>query len=138
MLLLKGAPDKRLWANQYNGIGGHVEFGEDLLTSARRELAEEAGLDVPDLWLCGTIVIDVSQDVGIGLFVYKGEYCTGELKASKEGDLEWVQRAQLNHLPLTEDLSMLLPRILNMKRGNTPFSGHYWYDDLNTLHTDIF
>ena len=25
VLLLKGAPDKRLWANRYNGLGGHVE-----------------------------------------------------------------------------------------------------------------
>ena len=24
VLLLKGAEHKRLWANQYNGIGGHV------------------------------------------------------------------------------------------------------------------
>ena len=23
-LLLKGAPDKRIWANLYNGIGGHA------------------------------------------------------------------------------------------------------------------
>ena len=31
VLLLKGAVHKRLWANQYNGIGGHVEQGEDAL-----------------------------------------------------------------------------------------------------------
>jgi predicted NUDIX family phosphoesterase len=29
VLLIKGAPNKRLWANQYNGIGGHIERGED-------------------------------------------------------------------------------------------------------------
>ena len=39
VLLLKGAPHKRLWANRYNGVGGHIERGEDVLTSARRELA---------------------------------------------------------------------------------------------------
>ena len=27
-LLLKGAPAKRLWANKYNGLGGHLERGE--------------------------------------------------------------------------------------------------------------
>ncbi len=28
VLLLKGAPTKRLWAGKYNGIGGHLEPGE--------------------------------------------------------------------------------------------------------------
>ena len=41
-LLLKGAPTKRLWAGKYNGLGGHVEMGEDVLSSAKRELQEEA------------------------------------------------------------------------------------------------
>ena len=30
VLLLKGAPTKRLWANHYNGLGGHVEAEEDV------------------------------------------------------------------------------------------------------------
>jgi len=55
VLLLKGAPHKRLWADRYNGLGGHIERGEDVLTSARRELAEETGLQCPGLWLCGVI-----------------------------------------------------------------------------------
>ena len=41
VLLLKGAPTKRLWANKYNGLGGHVERGEDAMSAARRELLEE-------------------------------------------------------------------------------------------------
>ena len=31
ILLLKGAPDKRIWPNLYNGLGGHVERGETVL-----------------------------------------------------------------------------------------------------------
>ena len=36
VLLLKGAPQKRLWAGQYNGVGGHIERGEDVLSSVLR------------------------------------------------------------------------------------------------------
>ena len=58
LLLIQGAPGKRLWAGRYNGIGGHVEQGEDFLSAAKRELDEETGLNDIDLWLCGTVTID--------------------------------------------------------------------------------
>ena len=45
ILLLKGAPTKRLWAGRYNGLGGHVEADETIMAGALREVREEAGLD---------------------------------------------------------------------------------------------
>jgi 8-oxo-dGTP diphosphatase len=136
VLLLKGAATKRLWPNKYNGIGGHVEPGEDILSAARRELHEESGLKA-NLWLCGTIVVDTEENPGIGIYVFTGECPQGEPLPSAEGALEWLSFSEISQLPALEDLSIFLGRILKMKPGNPPFSARSYYDEVGKL-TVIF
>lgn len=155
VLLIKGAPTKRLWANLYNGIGGHVERGEDILSATKRELQEETGLEGISLRLCGTVVIDTGTDTGIGLYIFKGEVgavievpaddiyfasteeqsCVGleSLSVSEEGSLEWIQFDRIETLPLVEDLHILLPRLLGMEPEEAPFSAYYQYDEAGKM-----
>ena len=136
VLLLKGAPDKRLWANRYNGLGGHVEAGEDVYTAARREVLEEAGLSVHDLRLRGIVNVDTGplasgQRIGIMFFVFGAHCATRQTRPSAEGTLEWVPLARLGEYDLVEDLPALLARM----RGNgpEPFFARYWYDQEDRL-----
>jgi 8-oxo-dGTP diphosphatase len=133
VLLLRGAPTKRIWANQYNGIGGHIERDEDVHAAAVREVREETGLEVDELRLVGLINIDGDQPTGIMLFVFTATSRSGELIPSEEGTLEWISRDQLAQIDLVEDLPTILPRILDRAHDAPPFFAHYHYDEQERL-----
>jgi 8-oxo-dGTP diphosphatase len=134
VLLLHGAPTKRIWANKYNGIGGHIERDEDVFTSARREVKEETGLDVERLRLFGVINIDTDHaSSGIMLFVFTAEARSGEPIPSDEGRLEWIDRNALDQIDLVEDLAVIIPRALDLPIDAPPFFAHYSYDEHDKL-----
>jgi len=133
VLLLRGAPDKRIWANKYNGIGGHVERDEDVLASVAREVREETGLMVKNLTLRGIVNVDAGDAAGVIVFVFSAEYASGEPLPSEEGTPEWITRDRLDELPLVDDLPFLLPRILDAAPDNPPFFARTCYDEADRL-----
>jgi 8-oxo-dGTP diphosphatase len=133
ILLLRGAPTKRIWANKYNGLGGHIERDEDVYAAALREVHEEAGLEVENLRLVGLVNIDGDQPTGIMLFVFTAHSRAGDPRPSEEGTLEWIARDQLAQIDLVEDLPTILPHALDRTPDAPPFFAHYHYDKQERL-----
>lgn len=131
ILLLKIAPCNgkvTRWTGRYNGLGGHIERGEDSLTAAHRELLEEAGVTA-NLRLCGVLLVDTGEDVGIELHVFTGEYLTGELLSTHEGAPEWIPLNRLDVTPLVDDGPVLIGKVLAMQPGAPPFCARSFYED---------
>lgn len=81
-----------------NGLGGKLEPGEHVVACMRRELREEAAIEVTSLRLRGTITwtdFGPSDENWLG-FVFLADAWRGEPPASNdEGSLIWVSRSRL-------------------------------------------
>src|SRR5438128_5792919 len=90
---------------KYNGLGGKLERGEDVVAGLRREIREEAGLECQTLSLRGTISWPGFGKQGEDWFgfIFRIDTWTGQPCAGNpEGDLEWVELGGLLRLPLAE------------------------------------
>ena len=126
VLLLKGAPVKRLWAGRYNGLGGHIESGETIQAAALRELREEAGLGEEQLtdFALRALINVAGAPNGVLLCVFTGRAITRTISGSTEGLPEWIPIAALDTVDLV-DGDRLLPRLL--EPGGLLF-GHRGYE----------
>lgn len=132
VLLIRRSLHKRLFPGKVNGIGGHVEAGEDVLESARREIREESGLAVDQLWLAGVVHVDgglgqaapLADGVtpGVVVFVYLGAAPGRAVQASEEGDLFWASLNALDDLDWVDGDPRLLRLALEAWANRRPFS----------------
>ena len=127
VLMLRGAPTKRLYANLYNGLGGHLESGEDVLACVRREVSEEAGLELAAVRLRAIVNVDEAGKHGVLLCVFLAKPAGRQVTPSGEGSLAWVRRADLPDLDLVPDLRQVLPEFLNPSVAGVWF-GRFQYD----------
>jgi len=81
-----------------NGLGGKVEQDEDVVSGLRRELREEANIELTNFSLRGTITwsnFGPSREQWLG-FVFLIDGWTGEIPSTNaEGSLEWIALSRL-------------------------------------------
>lgn len=123
---------------KYNGLGGKLDAGEDVVAGMTREIREEAGLECDRLRLCGTISWPGFGKDGADWFgfIFRIDAWHGEpLPANAEGSLHWVEVARIGELPLWEGDRHFLPLVFGRLTGQfhgvmpyrdgKPLSWHY-------------
>ena len=106
--------------------GGHVEKDEDFNSSVIREVKEETGLTIKNPILCGIEEFKIDKEDRYLMLYYKTNKFTGKIKRSKEGEVFWIKRKDLNKHKLSLDLKRILKvmesdklsEIIYYKKGN--------------------
>lgn len=116
---------------KYNGLGGKLESHEDVVSGMRRELLEEAGIEVTELTLRGTISwpgFGKNGEDWLG-FIFLVRGWTGTpLTRNPEGTLEWVARETIMDLKLWPGDRYFLPLVFSADprqfHGIMPYAGN--------------
>ncbi len=128
------ADDEHL--GKYNGLGGKLEADEDVVGGIRREVREEAAIELDGLVLRGTISwpgFGANGEDWLG-FVFLATDWRGEIPASNpEGTLEWVPRSRVVQA-CAEDEAERAAAALPMWEGDRWFVPLVFDDDPRAFH----
>jgi len=114
---------------KFNGLGGNVDVGEDVVSGMLREIREEAGIEVEELTMRGTI-----SWPGFGkhgepwfAFIFRIDRWSGTpLSGNHEGALEWVPLEGLMQINIWESDRRWLPMVFD--RSPRTFHGIMPYE----------
>ncbi len=114
---------------KFNGLGGKLEPGEDIVAGMKREIFEEAGIECVHLQLRGTLNWPGFGKEGEDWFgfIFLIDAWLGEPRTENaEGTLEWVELGRILELPLWEGDRYFLPLVFD---NAGPFHGVMPYSD---------
>jgi 8-oxo-dGTP diphosphatase len=122
---------------KYNGLGGKLHPGEDVVACMRREVREEASLECDAMVLRGTISWPGFGKLGedwLG-FIFRIDRFSGQpLSENDEGTLTWIDLSRLLELPLWEGDRHFLPLVFG--RDQRQFHGVMPYQDGRPVRWD--
>ena len=95
------------------GVGGHVESDESPEECLVREVREETGLTLTSYKFRGLVTFVNSECESELMCVFTADGYTGKLITCNEGELRWVDKAQVPNLPTWEGDRVFLDLLLS-------------------------
>ena len=108
-------PNLGLWV----APGGKIEKDEAPFECAARELLEETGLRARELHLRGivSIVMPMLEQPCMQFLFMVTDFSGKVVADEREGELQWWSEEAARHLPMPDDVSVSLPKVLDVSRS---------------------
>ena len=112
LMLYRNKKKKDINKGKWIGIGGHIEEGETKEEALVRECKEETSLNLLSYSLRGKLsfVIDGYEET---CYLYTSSSFEGKIQECDEGELSFVAKEEIFHLPLWEGDVVFLKMLLN-------------------------
>lgn len=140
-LVLRRSVQKEVLPGLIHPIGGKIDENEEPLLAAQRELFEESGVTVTNIKLEAVVTEVLAEDDpkyknNWLIFHFSGDYESGEVTESDEGELIWMEKEELLAATMFPSIQTILPHILNPQDG--PVFARFEYDeDRNIISKNI-
>lgn len=134
LLVHRNARETDQHLGKYNGLGGKLEANEDPATGMKREIFEEAGIEVKEMNLRGVINwtgFGPNGEDWMGFIFYISAFEGKPFKENEEGSLGWQSISDMDKLPMWEGDKHFLPLIFD--KDPRVFYGYMPYDNAKPL-----
>lgn len=117
IMVLMGMKKRGFGVGRYNGFGGKIEPGEDILKAAIREMKEESGIEGNPKYMkfMGVLSFLSSIDTDATVYVFLCDDFEGEPKVTDEMDVKWFYENNIPYNMMWPDDIHWLPYVLRGK-----------------------
>lgn len=128
--VLLGMKKRGFGAGRWNGFGGKVEEGETIEESIKREIKEEAGIEIKDLDKIGILDFEFENNSGevLEVHIFKVKDFEGEPMETEEMKPQWFHVDEIPFMEMWPDDIHWIPMFLKDRK----FKGRFLFDKPST------
>lgn len=132
LMLYRNKKENDINKGKWIGVGGHFEKDETPYECAIREIKEETGYVVNNIFLRGIITFSITNtNIVQQLYVFSSKDFKGEQIDCNEGKLEWIKRKDIMKLNMWETDIFFMKKII--EKDYSFFVIKAVYDENNKL-----
>lgn len=122
--ILMGMKKRGFGVGRYNGFGGKIEPGEDILKAAIREMKEECGLEGNPKFMrfMGVLSFLSTIDTDATVYLFICDDFEGEIKSTDEMSVKWFPEDEIPYDMMWPDDIHWLPYVLDGKEVTGMFA----------------